>query len=93
MTTTLTSGKVEVTSPTQASRILKPNEQLTYDKRTSSISIMEIPANDTDGWITGKLIFTHAPFTEIIRTLERRYNVTFTTSVNIPASKRYTVRS
>lgn len=92
VTTTLTSGKVEVTSPTQASRILKPNEQLTYDKRTSSISIMEIPANDTDGWITGKLIFTHAPFTEIIRTLERRYNVTFTTSVNIPASKRYTVR-
>lgn len=33
VTTTLTSGKVEVTPPVQGSQILKPNEQLTYDKK------------------------------------------------------------
>lgn len=92
VTTTLTSGKVEITPSSQDSRILKPNEQLTYNKHTSGINITEVPAADADSWITGKLIFTHAPFTEIIRTLERRYNVTFTTSINVPASRRYTVR-
>ncbi len=33
VTTTLTSGKVEVTPSVQGSQILKPNEQLTYDKK------------------------------------------------------------
>ena len=92
MTTTLTSGKVEVTPPSHDSRILKPNEQLTYDKKTSTVNITEVSPTDADGWITGKLIFTDAPFTEILQTLERRYNVTINHTMNVPASKRYTVR-
>ena len=62
VTTTLTSGKVEVTPPVQGSQILKPNEQLTYDKKTSAVNITEVSPTDADGWITGKLIFTDAPF-------------------------------
>ena len=92
VTTTLTSGKVEVTPPVQGSQILKPNEQLTYDKKTSAVNITEVSPTNADGWITGKLIFTDAPFTEILQTLERRYNVTINHTMNVPASKRYTVR-
>lgn len=92
VTTTLTSGKVEVTPSSQNSRILNPNEQLTYDKKTSDINITEISPADTDGWITGKLIFTNVSFTEILQTLERRYNVTISDTMNIPATKRYTIR-
>ncbi|RHL06668.1 MULTISPECIES: FecR family protein [Bacteroides] len=92
VTTTLTSGKVEVIPPTQDPQILKPNEQLTYDKKTSAVNITEVSPTDTDGWITGKLIFSDAPFTEILQTLERRYNVTINHTMNIPASKQYTVR-
>ena len=92
VTTTLTSGKVEVIPPTQDPRILKPNEQLTYDKKTSAVNITEVSPTDTDGWITGKLIFTDAPFTEILQTLEKRYDVTINHTMNIPASKQYTVR-
>ena len=33
ITTTLTSGKVEVSIHAQPPHILKPNEQLTYDKK------------------------------------------------------------
>jgi len=92
ITATLTSGKVEVALSTQSPRILAPNEQLTYDKHTSGISVTTIPAADTDGWFTGKLIFTNASFTEILHTLERRYNLTINSTIDIPASKRYTVR-
>ena len=92
VTTTLTSGKVEVIPPTQDPQILKPNEQLTYDKKTSAVNITEVSPTDTDGWITGKLIFTDAPFTEILQTLEKRYDVTINHTMNIPASKQYTVR-
>lgn len=53
VTTTLTSGKVEVTPPVQGSQILKPNEQLTYDKKTSAVNITEVSPTDADGWITG----------------------------------------
>lgn len=39
ITTTLTSGKVEVSVQSQPPHILKPNEQLTYDKKSSDIHI------------------------------------------------------
>lgn len=95
ITTTLTSGKVEVnvsSRSSRSSRILNPNEQLTYDKSTSSINLSKTPSGDTEGWITGKLIFTSASFTEILQTLERRYKIIFDNTTSISSSKRYTVR-
>lgn len=90
--TTLSSGKVEVSPPSQPTQILEPNEQLTYNKRTSHISIARVPAADAEGWMTGKLIFTDASLAEIQQTLERRYNVIFENATAVSASGRYTVR-
>ena len=92
ITTTLTSGKVEVSIHAQSPHILKPNEQLTYDKKTSDIHISVIDTNDTNSWMVGKLVFTNASAGEIFRTLERHYNTTIDNTANIPASKRYTVK-
>lgn len=92
ITTTLTSGKVEVNVPSRSPEILSPNEQLTYNKKTSHINIAEIPAADTDSWVTGKLIFTNASLTEIQRTLERRYNVAISNRTSLIGNTRYTVR-
>lgn len=92
ITTTLSSGKVEVSTPSHSPRILKPNEQLTYDKRTSHIGIARVPAADAEGWMTGKLIFTDASLAEIQQTLERRYNVVIRNATAGSASGRYTVR-
>lgn len=91
ITTTLSSGKVEINAQSQSSRILKPNEQLDYDKNTSNIRISERPYGDTDSWITGKLIITNASFIEILQTLQRRYNIVFDNTTNISESKRYTI--
>ncbi len=90
--TTLTSGKVEVTVPSQSPEILSPNEQLTYNKKTSHINIAEIPAADTDSWVTGKLIFTNASLAEIQQTLERRYNIAISNRTSLAGKARYTVR-
>lgn len=92
ITTTLTSGKVEVNTSFQHSQILNPNEQLTYNKQTSAIKISEVNATDAESWITGQLIFTNANFEEIFQTLERRYDIVIDNKTNISTSKRYTVK-
>ena len=92
ITTTLTSGKVEVSVRSQPPHILKPDEQLTYDKKSSDIHISVIDTNDTNCWMAGKLVFTNASAGEIFRTLERHYNTTIDNTAIIPASKRYTVK-
>lgn len=93
VTATLTSGKVEVKTQSQHSRILKPNEQLTYDKKTSSIRISKVNAAETESWIAGKLLFNNATPDEIFRMLERRYNTIIDDSaISGSTSKRYTVR-
>ena len=92
ITTTLTSGKVEVSIHAQPPHILKPDEQLTYDKKSSDIHISVIDTNDTNCWMAGKLVFTNASAGEMFRTLERHYNTTIDNTAIIPASKRYTVK-
>lgn len=92
VTATLISGKVEVNVQSQHSRMLRPNEQLIYDKKTSSVEMSEIDAENAESWIIGRVIFINATPDEIFRTLERRYNSTIENMVNIPSSKRYTVK-
>lgn len=87
---TLTSGKVEVTTEAKVSNILKPNEQLIFNKTTSAIEITEI--TPTDGWLNGQLNFNNVSLKEIIQTLERRFDVTIENRTDIPESKQYTVR-
>lgn len=92
ITTTLTSGKVEVKLKEQ-SQILKPNEQLSFDKKTSEIKITGVLPNETDAWKSGQLIFTNASFSEILQTLERRFKDSFDISkADIPADKKYTIK-
>lgn len=91
VTTTLTSGKVEVKSENQ-SHILKPNEQLSFDKKTSAINVTEIPSNETGAWKSGHLIFNNASLSEIVTTLERHFNISIKDNTAIPASKLYTIK-
>lgn len=92
ISTTLTSGKVEVNVRSQLPRILQPNERLTYDKSTSHIDISTVESIDTDSWIKGRLFFANATAEEIFRALERRYNTTIENTLSIPATRRYTVK-
>ncbi len=91
ITTTLTSGKVEVSTNNEF-HMLNPNEQLTFNRNTSAINIEKIPSNETDSWLSGQLVFNNASLTEIEQTLERRFDISITDNTAIPASKLYTVK-
>lgn len=92
VTTTLTSGKVEVSTPLQESQILRPNEQLTYNINTSAMNIEQVLPVETDAWLAGQILFINSSFNEIKQTLERHFNVTIDDKTAIPASRSYTVK-
>lgn len=89
--TTLASGKVEVRANNN-SHILQPNEQLTFNRNTLATETHKVQDNETNYWLSGKLIFCNASLSEIIQTLERHFNITIENNTAISASKLYTVK-
>ena len=79
---TLDRGKVQVTinreekGPASSSYILKPNQQLAYNKSDQSV-LINIVTEEASGWKDGALIFQDATFNDILNTLQRHFNVTF----------------
>lgn len=55
---------------------LKPGFKASWNKTKNNISIEEVDTNVYTGWINGKLIFKNIQFKNIIKKLERNYNVT-----------------
>lgn len=58
--------------------VLKPGYKAAWDKMDNSVEIDEVDVSIYIGWIQGKLIFKNAQFKDIIKKLERHYNVTIT---------------
>ncbi|MBJ6368920.1 FecR family protein [Snuella sedimenti] len=54
---------------------LKPGFKAAWDKKYNSISIDKADVEMHTAWISGKIIFRHIPFDDIVRKLERHYNV------------------
>ncbi len=86
---TLTNGKVEVKTNSNQTRILDPDEQLTFDSQTAGIDVTKVSAYDVASWTTGQLIFAGATLDEIFRTLERRFDISFDTRQASYQSKEY----
>lgn len=90
--TTLNRGEIRVITVSDQSRILLPNEQLTYNNHTSDISVQKVYTNNISAWKSGQLIFIEATLDEMLQTLERRFNVSFE-SENIESSEQgYTIK-
>lgn len=90
--TSLTSGKVEVSAANKDSWLLDPNQQMSYANHGASIEITGITTEETHAWMTGQMVFLNATFNEIVKTVERRFNVSIATQVDIPPSKQYTIK-
>ncbi len=54
---------------------LAPNQKATLNKKTRMMRVSEVPARNVSGWIDGSLFFDERLLPDIIRTLERSYNV------------------
>lgn len=54
---------------------LKPGFKASWEKSTNQIVIEKADIETATAWIDGKIVFKHMPFDNIIKKLERHYNV------------------
>lgn len=75
---TLTEGRIGFKGKGELETILKPGQQLTFNKKLNKIqSVTEVDTLYATGWTAGLLWFNQTPVTEILEKLEASYGVTF----------------
>ncbi len=72
--TTLETGLVDVISASRTV-LLKPNEQVCYDKEDGHFAISSVNIEEKTAWKEGKLVFRNATLEEVVKKLSRRYNI------------------
>lgn len=76
--TTLIQGSIKIENPeADVERILAVNEQFSYNRETSQYSVLETNVEDVTAWQRGELVFREATIADIVKVLERRYEVVF----------------
>lgn len=92
--TTLEEGAVQVLSSTklklQEDIVLKPGEQLIYNKRTRKLYLNEVDTRLYTSWKENKLIFLEMSFGDLVKLLERRYGVNILVADKSLLKERYT---
>lgn len=71
--------------------ILKPNEQLTYFPRKGEVDIRKVVATDYSTWCDGGLLFSNDPFEDILKAIERNYNMKVHLRTSAYHSNRLTI--
>lgn len=73
----LIEGKVNVFAQSESSGnvILHPNERLTYDRTSKKMWTDRVDAERSAQWTTGRLSFVNTSLTDILKDIERKYNV------------------
>jgi ferric-dicitrate binding protein FerR (iron transport regulator) len=73
--------------------IVTPEQQVSYTPgNRQGLTEQAIGNDDIASWISHKLIFNDKPLSEILRELERVYNVSFTNQSPGTLTRRYTIR-
>lgn len=75
----LVEGSVCVNATASPHEVLyaKPNEKITYNKRTGELSLETTSTKAETAWVNNELVFRHEPLQEVFRCLERRFGITF----------------
>ena len=90
--TVLEEGKVNVIMPDKKNIIrLKIGEQMVYDKVRNEVFKNSVDVYEKTAWKDGKLIFRNASLKEILRRLERHFNVDI--DFNNHSGKEYKYRA
>ncbi len=90
--TTLEEGSVKVVSSDKFkmdSRILKPGEQLLYDREENFLKINTVRTRMFTSWKDNKLIFINMSLKELIVLLERKYGVDIEVDWNVILDYHY----
>lgn len=91
--TTLLEGSVKVEFNELSDEvILKPNQQLAYNKQTKQHSLQQPAMEDVTAWQRGEVVFANMTLEEIFLELERKYPYTFVYGKNSLGEKTYRFR-
>ena len=91
--TTLESGSVMIQKPTEEPiTVLSPNEQLEYHNTTGEFQKRKIDASIYSGWTKGELNFVSQSLKEIVKSLERTYNVRILLPPTLNTTDLYTIK-
>ncbi|MGC6431254.1 MAG: FecR family protein [Jejuia sp.] len=94
ITTILEEGSVAIghlkETTNQATVILKPNDQALWDKKSGEITINTVKPSIYTAWTEGRTVFDHMLFKNILKKLERRYNVEISNNNEILANEQFT---
>lgn len=73
----LVEGRVNVfsKSETNGNVVLKPNQRAVYDKQSKRLFSDAVDAETATQWTTGRLSFVNTSLVDIIKDIERKYNV------------------
>lgn len=91
ITTTLVNGSIEFNYENEGEQpgvvILKPEEQVYFDKKNSQTDVREAYVPKDVAWKNGQIVLKDTPLSEILWILSKRFNVEFT--VKNPAFYKY----
>lgn len=73
-------------------KILEPGHMASWEKRERTMTIEEADTNLYTDWMDGKIVFDHMPFREILKKLERHYNVSISNDYSALDEIRFTAR-
>ncbi|AVM53065.1 FecR family protein [Bacteroides zoogleoformans] len=90
---TLLEGSVKVEFNNLISNvILKPNEQLIYNKQTKRHNLRLSEIDDVTAWQRGELFFSNMPLEDIFTSLERKFPYAFVYSLHSMNKSTYSFR-
>ena len=94
ITTTLETGRVKVyRSDNESDGVtMEPDERVVYHKQNGSFEVFRTDAEKTISWTEGEIRFVNQPLSSILKTLERRYDVTFRYDTHIGIGEIYTMK-
>jgi transmembrane sensor len=93
-TVTLEEGavRVDIDGKVKVSEVINPDEQFVYDHRKGKTSVLQVDAELVSKWKEGYLVFEDASFEEIIRTVERRFNINVNYDVRKYGGGQYSIK-
>lgn len=91
---TLLEGKIKVDFKTEGieSEILSPGEQVVFDRTSEQATRKTVRTDYVMAWESGHLVFQSASLQQIIKTIERRYDVTIYLNSGNFANERITMK-
>ena len=72
--------------------ILSPDEQIIYNHRLETLALNTVDAGRVMQWTDGYLIFQTASFDQIVKTIERKFDVTINYETERFAGRSFTMK-